>query len=120
MQSQVPQVPPSQTSQIPPIDEKHAPSFFMQHKFTILSGLILLFALIPLVILTQMHKNAPPSLPQQAMTNLTPTPVPLTPQNVLPTIDSTDQSIQNALDASQTQVNSAAQIDASDDSTVGL
>ena len=105
-----------------PIEERPTPSFFTQHKFTIISVLVLVLALIPLIILTQGHKNVTPVANTTAQTEITPTPTtqPITQQNAEPTIDATDQQIQQALDESQTEINAVNQINTSADSTTGL
>ncbi len=94
------------------------PSFFSKYKFTLISLVILLLAIIPLAALSKQHK---------ATTNITgpvatptPTTVPFTSDNAQPTIDAADQSIQSALQQADTDVQAANQVDASQDNVTGL
>ena len=105
------------------IEERQAPSFFQKHKFTLISVAVLVLALIPLIFLTRMGKKSPSAsqaTTQTAQVIATPTTPPLTQQNAQPTLDATDQQMQQALDESQTEINTVDQINTSADSTSGL
>lgn len=114
----MPEATPQPTPINPPIEERHT-SFFSQHKFTIISIAILVVALIPLIVLTQMQKKQTSSSPVSTITQTSPTPA-LTQDNAQPTLDQHMQNIQDALDNSQTDLNTVSKIDASADSTSGL
>ncbi len=101
------------------IEQHNAPTFFQKHKFTIISLVILIVALIPLIILTQSSKKSQQSI-QPIVTTEAPTSAPLTTENAQPTINAMDQNIQSALDDSQTELNTANQVDITQDSTTGL
>ncbi len=94
------------------------PSFFSKYKFTLVSLVILLLAIVPLVVLSKQHK---------ATTNIagpvatpTPTTTPFTNANAQPTLDAADQNIQSALQQTDTDVQAANQVDASQDNVTGL
>lgn len=105
----------------PQIEERQSTSFVQRYKFTLLSLLIIVIALIPLIILSKGYHATPTAktVAIQIPTS-TPTPVPLTQQNAQPTIAATNQSIQNALDQSSQDLNQVNQIDTSQDSVAGL
>lgn len=104
------------------IEQRQSPSFFSKYKFTIITLCIILIALVPLLLLSR-HTTPQPSMMHTTATTqplATPTPVPLTQQNVQPTLDATDQSIQNAVNQSTQDINTANQIDTSQDSVAGI
>ncbi len=110
----------------PPIEQRNGQPFFQKHKLSTICLFILILALIPLIILTQINKKSSNTVTGQIVpsTDLSPTPsptvVPLTPQTATQTLQTTDQNIQTALDQSQTQIDTATQSNTSDDSTSGL
>ena len=113
----MPETTPQATPINPPLEERKL-SFFSQHKFTIISIVILIAALIPLILLSQMQKKQSAS-PVAVTATASPTPT-LTQDNAQPTLDQQMQNVQNALDNSQTDLNTVSKIDASADSTSGL
>lgn len=93
------------------------PSFFAKYKFTLISLLILVLAIVPLAILSKQHKA---STNTAVVASPTPTTVPFTSENAQPTIDAADQQIQSALQQADTDVQAANQVDASSDNVTGL
>lgn len=102
----------------PQIVERPAPSFLQKYKFTIISLVIILIALIPLIMLARNNKKTP--LPVAQQTQTTPTVAPLTQQNAQPTLDAVDAKIQAALDQSNTDLQQSSQVNTGGDSTSGL
>lgn len=94
------------------------PSFLARYKFTIISLCIILLALVPLIIISRNNKK-PTELTQIQVTP-TPTIVPLTQENAVPTLDAVDTKIQTALNQSDQAIQAANQVDSSQDSTAGL
>lgn len=111
------EAPSTASTPVPPIEERRSPSFFQKNKFTVISVIILIIALVPLVVLTQMHKKQ--AAPQTVAASATPTPG-LTQGNAQPTLDATDQSVQDAINQSDSELNAVSQINSSNDSTAGL
>ncbi|HET9946718.1 MAG TPA: hypothetical protein VFQ63_01510 [Patescibacteria group bacterium] len=108
-------------STLPPQNQ----SFFTRHKFSIISFIILILALIPLIVLSQSPKKKTTEKLSSAgfvqpTVSPTPTIMPLPPEKALPTIQATDQNIQNALNQANSEVTAASQIDMTQDSTQGL
>lgn len=102
------------------VPDQKPPSFFTRYKFTLISIIILVLAIIPLVVLSQQTKKAP-TTPQSATTQAaSPTPLPLTQQNAQPTLDATDQQVQTSLNQVDTDLNAVNQINSSSDTTAGL
>lgn len=100
--------------------EAHSPSFFAKYKFTLISLLILILAIVPLAYLSRQQKNTQSPTTQTTTTSPTPTVVPFTSDNAQPTIDATDQSIQAGLTQSDTDLQAVNQIDSSSDNVTGL
>lgn len=108
-------------SLIPPVEERKSTSFLGKYKFTLISILIIIAALIPLVIISRQHKQPASTIQKLAQQPVaTPTTTPLTQQNAEPTLNAIDTKIQTALDQSNTDLQQASQINTSQDSTAGL
>lgn len=103
------------------MSQQKSPSFFSKYKFTLITVAVLLLALIPLLVYSKYIKKAQP-VAMTTATPPTPTPtvVPLTQQNVQPTLSATSQQIQNALNQTTQDLNSVNQIDSSQDSVAGI
>lgn len=101
------------------MDPVQKPSFFGKYKFTIISLIVLIIAIIPLIILSQKSHKIPTS-ETMLITTPTPTVVPLNQQNVQPTMDSADQQMQTSLNQVDTDLQTVNQINTSSDSTTGL
>lgn len=96
------------------------PSFFAKYKFTLISLVILIAAIIPLIILSQnTHKTQSVTQTTQSMIP-TATPIPMTVQNAQPTLDAADQKIQTSLNQADTDLQQINKIDTSDETTTGL
>ena len=108
----------------PPMPQQEQKSSFLKkHKFTLISVVILILAIIPLIYLSRTYKKSPITTTQTTTNEtISPTPSaqPLTQDNAQPTIDSADQQIQSALNQTQSELNSVNQINTSQDSTTGL
>lgn len=107
------------------VEQRQSPSFFSRNKYNLLAVVVILLALIPLIFIIRQNKKA--NVATQVMTHPTPTPqgptptpVPINQQNAQPTIDATNQNIQNALDQTSKDLNTVSQIDPSQDSVQGL
>jgi len=107
-------------SLVPPVEERKSTSFLGRHKFTLISVAIIILALIPLLIISQHNRQPAPTTQITAKAAVTPTVAPLTQQNAEPTLDAVDNKIQTALDQSNTDLQQAAQVNTSGDSTAGL
>lgn len=92
-------------------------SFFARYKFTLISLLILILAIVPLAVLSKQHKTAPSNTTAAIPT---PTVAPFTSENAEPTIEAMDKDIQSALQQTDTDVQAANQVDASQDNVTGL
>lgn len=90
-------------------------TFMQKYKFTIISLVIILIAAIPLLLLSKKNAAKISQTPQAVIPS-----APLTSQNADTTLDSTDTSLQQTLNQVDTDLNAAAQVDASQDSTAGL
>lgn len=99
--------------------EAHSPSFFAKYKFTLISLIVLVLAIVPLAFLSHQQKKTPTPT-SQTMSLPTPTVIPFTSENAQPTIDATDQSIQTGLQQTDTDLQAVGQIDSSSDNVTGL
>lgn len=114
---------PSQTQTMPTAPDSagsQKKSFLSRYKFTLISIVIVLFALVPLVFLSK-HVQAPVKPVAQKVT-ITPTPTiaPMTQQNAVPTIDATQNSIDNAVSQANQDLQAAGNVNTSQDSISGL
>ena len=86
-----------------------------KHKFTLISLFIILLAAIPLLLLsnTASKKSVP-------ATQTSPTPAPLTTNNVEPTMAQVDSDMQQSLTQIDADLKAAASVNTTQDSTSGL
>lgn len=89
---------------------------FQKYKFTIISLVIILIAAIPLLLLS---KKTPTKMPVGTVSP-TPSVAPLTTQNADETLEKADTNLQQTLNQVDIDLNAAAQVDSSQDSTAGL
>lgn len=99
--------------------EAHSASFFAKYKFTLISLVVLILAIVPLAYLSRQQKKPAP-VAQAPISLPTPTIVPFTSDNAQPTLDATDQSIQAGLQQSDTDAQTVSQINSSSDNVTGL
>lgn len=112
------QVPTTPLSPLPSVTKK---SFLSRYKFTLLSALIVVLALVPLVVLSK-TAHSPVSQPIAQKVTVTPTPtvLPMTEQNAVPTIDATQNPINDAMTQANQDLQSSGSVNASQDSVSGL
>lgn len=95
-----------------------SPTFMQKYKFTVISLVIILIAAIPLLLLSK--KTSPKQMQTAQVVSPTPSVAPLTPQNADARLEKADTDMQQTLNQVDTDLNAAAQVDASQDSTAGL
>lgn len=113
--SQVPTMPT-----LPGSADSQKKSFLSRYKFTLISIIVVILALVPLVFLSK-HVQAPVKpVAQKVTVTPTPTVVPMSEQNAVPTIDATQNSIDNAMTSATQDLQAAGNVNTSQDSVSGL
>ena len=93
-------------------------SFLSRYKFTLISIIVVILALVPLVFLSK-HVQAPVK-PVAQQVSATPTTAQMTQQNAVPTIQATQNSIDNSMTSATQDLQAAGNVNTSQDSVSGL